>query len=52
MNRAQQYRYQPGHRGSGLFSYLDTFFRKYADREFFFMGRTVAYFFFFRCCLR
>ncbi len=47
MNRAQQYRYQPGHRGSGLFSYLDTFFRKYADREFFFMGRTVAYFFFF-----
>ena len=47
MNRAQQYRYQPGHRGSGLFSYLDTFFRKYADRDFFFIRRTVAYFFFF-----
>lgn len=47
MSRAQQYRYQPGHRGRRLFSYLDTFFRKYADRDFFFTGRTAAYFFFF-----
>ena len=47
MNRAQQYRYQPGHRGSGLFSYLDTFFRKYAGRDFFYMRKSVAYFFFF-----
>lgn len=47
MNRTQQYRYQPGRRGSGLFSYLDTFFRKYAGRDFFYMGRSVAYFFFF-----
>lgn len=47
MNRAQQYRYQPGHRENGLFSYLDTFFRKYAGRDFFYMRRSVAYFFFF-----
>ena len=47
MSRAQQYLYRSGHRGSGLFSYLDAFFRKYADRDFFYIGRTVAYFFFF-----
>lgn len=47
MNGAQQYRYQPGHRENGLFSYLDTFFRKYAGRDFFYMRRTAAYFFFF-----
>lgn len=47
MNRAQQYRYQPEHGESGLFSYLDTFFRKYAGRDFFYTGRSVAYFFLF-----
>lgn len=47
MNRAQQYRYQPGHGERGLFSYFLSVFRKYADRNFFYIGRTVAYFFFF-----
>ena len=47
MNGAQQYRYQPGHRETGLFSYLDTFFGKYAGRDFFWIGRSAAYFFFF-----
>ena len=47
MNRATLYRHQPGHEERGLFSYFRSIFQKYADREFFFMGRTVAYFFFF-----
>ena len=47
MNRTQQYRYQPGRRGSGLFSYLDAFFRKYVGRDFFYMRRSVACFFLF-----
>lgn len=47
MNRAQQYRYQPEHGESGLFSYLDTFFRKYVGRDFFYMRRSVACFFLF-----
>ena len=47
MNRATPYRHQPGHGERGLFSYFFSVFRKYADRNFFYIGRTVAYFFFF-----
>ena len=47
MNRAQQCRRQPGHRSRGFFSYFHSIFQKYADRDFFFTGRTAAYFFFF-----
>lgn len=47
MNRATPYRHQPGHEERGLFSYFRSIFQKYADRDFFFIGRTAAYFFFF-----
>lgn len=47
MNRATLYRHQPGHEERGLFSYFRSIFQKYADRDFFFIGRTAAYFFFF-----
>lgn len=47
MNRATLYRHQPGHEERSLFSYFRSIFQKYADRDFFFMGRTAAYFFFF-----
>lgn len=47
MNRATPYRHQPGHGERGLFSYFLSVFRKYADRNFFYIGRTAAYFFFF-----
>ncbi len=47
MNRATPYRHQPGHEERSLFSYFRSIFQKYADRDFFFIGRTAAYFFFF-----
>lgn len=47
MNRATLYRHQPGHEERGLFSYFRSIFQKYADRDFFFIGRAAAYFFFF-----
>ena len=47
MNRATPYRHQPGHEERSLFSYFRSIFQKYADGDFFFIGRTAAYFFFF-----
>ena len=47
MNRATPYRHQPGHGERGLFSYFFSVFRKYADRNFFYMRRSVACFFLF-----
>ena len=47
MNRATPYRHQPEHGERGLFSFFYSIFRKYADRDFFHIGRTAAYFFFF-----
>ncbi len=47
MNRATPYRHQPEHGESGLLSYFLSVFRKYAGRDFFYMRRSVACFFFF-----
>ena len=47
MNRATPYRHQPGHGERWLFSFFHSIFSEYAGRDFFYMGRTVAYFFFF-----
>ena len=47
MNRAKPYRHQPGHGERGLFSYFHCVFRKYVGRDFFYIRRTAAYFFFF-----
>ncbi len=47
MNRATPYRHQPEQGERGLFSFFYSIFRKYADRDFFHIGRTAAYFFFF-----
>lgn len=47
MNRATPYRHQPEHGERGLFSYFLSVFRKYAGRDFFYMRRSVAYFFLF-----
>lgn len=47
MNRATPYRHQPEHGERGLFSYFLSVFREYAGRDFFYMRRSVAYFFLF-----